>query len=58
MPFLAAVGGSIVTRTTSRIAFEKKARSLITEDLIPEIGKAFEKAFGEEPEGAQSSLRL
>ncbi|KAF5373304.1 hypothetical protein D9615_007407 [Tricholomella constricta] len=41
MPFLAAVGGSIVTRTASRLAFAKEGRGVVTQDMIPEIGRAF-----------------
>lgn len=48
IPFLGAVGASIVTRTTSRRGFRKMGRSLITADLIGEIGGAFEEVFGEE----------
>ncbi|KAL5492673.1 hypothetical protein ACEPAI_4120 [Sanghuangporus weigelae] len=48
--FLGAVGASIVTRTVSRRGFEKKGRSLITADLIDEIGGAFGEVFGEEAE--------
>ncbi|KAH9479410.1 ATP-dependent (S)-NAD(P)H-hydrate dehydratase [Psilocybe cubensis] len=47
IPLLAAVGGSMVTRTASRIAFAKNGRSLVTEDMLPEIGKAFSQVFDE-----------
>jgi len=48
MPLLAAVGGSMVTRTASRRAFFKEGRGVVTEDMVPEIGKAFAHVFGEE----------
>ncbi|KAF8159494.1 H-hydrate dehydratase [Crassisporium funariophilum] len=47
IPMLAAVAGSMVTRTASRRAFHKQGRSLMTEDLIPEIGKAFGEVFSD-----------
>ncbi|PPQ67856.1 hypothetical protein CVT25_010295 [Psilocybe cyanescens] len=47
IPLLAAVGGSMVTRTASRIAFAKNGRSLVTEDMLPEIGNAFTQVFDE-----------
>ncbi|KAH8104299.1 Ribokinase-like protein [Phellopilus nigrolimitatus] len=50
IPFLAATAASILTRTTSRRAFAKNGRSVITADLIGEIGPAFEEVFGEEAE--------
>lgn len=48
VPFLAAIGASMVTRTASRQAFFKAGRSVVTEDMIPEIGKAFATVFGED----------
>lgn len=48
LPILAAVGGSIVTRTSSRRAFEVEGRGLVTEDMIPHLGRAFAEVFGEE----------
>lgn len=48
IPVLAAVGGSMVTRTASRISFAKQGRALVTEDLIPELGKSFAELFGDE----------
>jgi ATP-dependent NAD(P)H-hydrate dehydratase len=50
-PLLAAVGGSVVTRTTSRRAFSKEGRGVVTQDMLPEIGKAFAEVFGEEAQG-------
>lgn len=48
LPILAATAGSLVTRTVSRRGFEKMGRAMLTEDLVPEIGKAFEEVFGHE----------
>lgn len=48
IPLLAAVGASMVTRTTSRLAYQANGRSLITADMLSVIGKAFEDVF-EEP---------
>jgi ATP-dependent NAD(P)H-hydrate dehydratase len=51
MPILAAVGASMVTRTTSRLAFEEKGRSVVTQDMLSEIGGAFAKVFGPSQQG-------
>lgn len=51
VPLLAAIGGSMVTRTASRRAFYKEGRGVVTEDMIPEIGKAFADVFGEDAQG-------
>lgn len=48
IPLLAAVGGCMITRTTSRITFGKMGRALVTQDLIPELGDAFVEVFGRE----------
>lgn len=45
IPLLAAVGGSMVTRTASRRAYSKAGRSVVTQDMIPEIGKSFQEVF-------------
>ncbi|PFH51788.1 hypothetical protein AMATHDRAFT_141751 [Amanita thiersii Skay4041] len=47
MPLLAAVGGSVVTRTASRRAFLKEGRGVITQDMIPEISRSFAEVFDE-----------
>jgi len=47
MPILAAIGASMVTRATSRRAFEKEGRSVVTQDMLKEIGGAFAEVFGE-----------
>lgn len=46
IPLLASVGGCMITRTASRITFEKQGRALVTQDLIPELGDAFVDVFG------------
>ena len=51
MPLLAAIGGSMVTRTASRRAFYKEGRGVVTEDMLPEIGKSFAEVFGGEAQG-------
>jgi len=52
MPILAATGASIVTRATSRMAFEKEGRAVVTQDMLKEIGPAFSEVFGVEQRGA------
>jgi ATP-dependent NAD(P)H-hydrate dehydratase len=51
MPILAAIGASMVTRTTSRRAFEKEGRSVVTQDMLREIGGAFTEVFGDDTQG-------
>ncbi|KAF8479792.1 Ribokinase-like protein [Russula ochroleuca] len=46
MPILAAVGASMVTRTTSRRAFEEMGRAVVTQDMLSKIGGAFVELFG------------
>jgi ATP-dependent NAD(P)H-hydrate dehydratase len=46
MPFLAAIGASMVTRTTSRRAFQEMGRSVVTQDMLTKIGGAFVELFG------------
>ncbi|KAF8505048.1 Ribokinase-like protein [Gautieria morchelliformis] len=55
IPLLASVGGSMVTRTASRRAFERYGRGLVTQDILPDIGGAFAEVFGEEI-GRKASL--
>lgn len=38
----------MVTRTASKRAFSKQGRAVVTEDMIPEVGKAFAEIFGSE----------
>ncbi|KAL4072797.1 Ribokinase-like protein [Scleroderma yunnanense] len=47
IPILAAVGGSMVTRSSSKLAFKVEGRGLVTEDIIPYVAKAFVENFGE-----------
>jgi ATP-dependent NAD(P)H-hydrate dehydratase len=35
----------MVTRTASKLAYQKQGRALVTEDMISEIGKAFNEVF-------------
>lgn len=51
LPHLAAIAGSLVTRTTSRLAFQKMGRGLVTQDMLSEIGGAFADEFGEGEKG-------
>jgi ATP-dependent NAD(P)H-hydrate dehydratase len=51
IPILAAIGGSMVTRTASRRAFFKEGRGVVTEDMLQEIGKSFAEVFGEDAQG-------
>lgn len=51
IPLLAAVAGSMVTRTTSSIAFQKYGRSVVTQDMLSEIGKAFINTFEDKSSG-------
>ncbi|KZS94740.1 Ribokinase-like protein [Sistotremastrum niveocremeum HHB9708] len=46
IPILSAVAGCLVMRTTSRRAFEKEGRGVVTQDMLPEIGVAFSEVFG------------
>ncbi|OAX39613.1 Ribokinase-like protein [Rhizopogon vinicolor AM-OR11-026] len=48
LPLLAAVGGSMVTRTSSRRAFQLEGRGLVTQDMLPQLGKSFSEVFGED----------
>lgn len=41
----------MVTRTASRRAYFKEGRGVVTQDMLPEIGKAFAEVFGEETQG-------
>ncbi|KAH6915952.1 H-hydrate dehydratase [Coprinopsis sp. MPI-PUGE-AT-0042] len=55
MPLLAAVAGSMVTRTASLLAYKKRGRSMLTQDVLEETGKAFEECWGS---GDAESSRL
>lgn len=52
---LAVFGGAAVTRECSRLAFEKKGRSLQASDLTDEVHTAFLNVIGE-PEGSQGCV--
>lgn len=43
LPLVAAFGASSVTRTTSHIGFERLGRSMLTQDLLSDIGTAYER---------------
>jgi len=58
LPHLAAVGGSTVTRTTSRFAFQKSGRALLTQDLVGEIQRAFLEVFPDSDAPGQRSGKL
>ncbi|KZV94672.1 carbohydrate kinase [Exidia glandulosa HHB12029] len=45
IPFLAALGASTLTRTTSRLAFAERGRSVVTQDMLEYIGQAFDDVF-------------
>ncbi|EIN03827.1 YjeF domain-containing protein [Punctularia strigosozonata HHB-11173 SS5] len=51
IPILAAAGGCTVTRTASKRAFLREGRSVVTQDMLGEIGNAFAEVFGEELQG-------
>ncbi|KAH0836732.1 Ribokinase-like protein [Lanmaoa asiatica] len=53
LPILAAIGGSIVTRTSSRRAFQVEGRGLVTQDMIPHLAKSFTEIFGEDVQGGE-----
>jgi len=50
IPLLAAIGGSHITRTASRIAFGKLGRGVLTSDMVGEVGEAYSELFGEHGE--------
>ncbi|KAH8675949.1 Ribokinase-like protein [Xylariales sp. PMI_506] len=50
---LAAFGGSAITRESSRLAFQKKGRSLQASDLTDEVHIAFLTLFGEDEPDAK-----
>ncbi|KAH7091889.1 YjeF domain-containing protein [Auriculariales sp. MPI-PUGE-AT-0066] len=47
LPFLGSIGGSLLTRTASRMAFAEHGRAVVTQDMLAYIGRAFEEAFGD-----------
>ena len=54
IPFLAALAGSTLTRTVSRAAYLAHGRSVVTQDMLPYIGKAFEEVFDDKRPSANS----
>ncbi|KAH9940760.1 Ribokinase-like protein [Epithele typhae] len=50
IPLLAAVGGSMITRTASKRAFSRLGRGVVTQDMLPELGGAFAEVFASEGE--------
>jgi len=58
LPHLAAIGGSVVTRTTSRFAFQKNGRAMLTQDMVGEIQKAFLEVFPDSGAPVQKSGKL
>jgi ATP-dependent NAD(P)H-hydrate dehydratase len=53
---LAAFGGSVITRECSRLAFEKKGRSMQASDLTDEVHAAFMTFFGDVDGGEGAKL--
>ena len=43
LPLVAAFGASCVTRTTSHLGFERLGRSMLTQDLLSDIGAAYNR---------------
>lgn len=41
----------MVTRASSRRAFQVEGRGLVTQDMIPHLAKAFTEIFGEDVQG-------
>ena len=56
MPILAAVAGSMVTRSASKLAYFEQGRSLITADLLTKIAPAFVEVFGADVHGTGGKL--
>jgi hypothetical protein len=50
IPLLAAVAGCMVTRKANRFAFKKKRRSVVSQDIMDEVGDALEEVFDAGPE--------
>ncbi|KAM0752140.1 hypothetical protein T439DRAFT_201817 [Meredithblackwellia eburnea MCA 4105] len=56
---LASYAGSTITREASRITFARLKRSMQTNDMLCEIGPAFERVFGPSiPEGEEGEGRV
>ena len=48
----------MVTRTTSRFAFQKNGRALLTQDLVGEIQRAFLEVFPDSDAPGQQGNKL
>ncbi|WFD18097.1 ATP-dependent NAD(P)H-hydrate dehydratase [Malassezia caprae] len=46
LPQVAALGASMVTRTASKLAFARFRRSMLANDMMSEVGPAYEHLFG------------
>lgn len=46
LPQVAALGASMVTRTASKLAFARCQRSMLANDMMSEVGPAYEHLFG------------
>jgi ATP-dependent NAD(P)H-hydrate dehydratase len=55
---LAAFGGAAITRECSRLAFDKRGRSLQASDLTDEVHTAFLNLFGDEDEPDAGGAKL
>lgn len=44
---LAGYGASLTARTCSRRAFARKKRAMLADDLLPEVGEAYEELWGD-----------
>jgi len=44
---LAGYGAALTARSCSRLAFRKKGRAMLADDLLPEVGVAYEELWGD-----------
>lgn len=44
---LAGYGAALTARACSRLAFGKKKRAMLADDLLPEVGEAYEELWGD-----------
>lgn len=44
---LAGFGAAVTARVCSRLAFGKKKRAMLADDLLPEVGEAYEQLWGD-----------
>ncbi|SOV09182.1 ATP-dependent (S)-NAD(P)H-hydrate dehydratase [Ustilago sp. UG-2017a] len=47
LPLLAGYGAALTARTCSRLAFARKKRAMLADDLLPEVGNAYEELWGD-----------